>query len=100
MTFEAKGGHRVAIVCRTSSGKSTFLQALFRLLEAEQGKIEIDEEDISGLGLHMLRKRISVIPQTPILFSGWSLRDNLDPFQAYSDAPILDSIFSVPLACT
>ena len=39
----------------------------------------IDGVDISKLGLHDLRARISVVPQTPFLFSG-SMRLNLDPF--------------------
>lgn len=97
LTFEVQGGERIAVVGRTGSGKSTLLQALFRLLEAEEGSIEIDGQDVSKLGLHMLRKRMSVIPQAPVLFSGWSLRDNLDPFGLYSDEEIIESIFNVQL---
>ena len=39
----------------------------------------IDGVDISKVGLHDLRPRMSVVPQTPFLFSG-SMRLNLDPF--------------------
>lgn len=97
LTFKVNGGEHIGVVGRTGSGKSTLLQALFRLLEAEEGMIEIDEQDVSQLGLHMLRKRMSVIPQAPVLFSGWSLRDNLDPFGKYSDNEIVESIFTVQL---
>jgi ATP-binding cassette, subfamily C (CFTR/MRP), member 4 len=97
LTFDAKGGLRIGVVGRTGSGKSTLLQALFRLLEAEQGDIKIDKQDISRLGLHTLRKRMSVIPQTPVLFSGWSLRDNLDPFRAFGDREIVESLSNVQL---
>ena len=97
LTFGVKGGERIAVVGRTGSGKSTLLQALFRLLEAEEGSIEIDAQDVSKLGLHMLRKRMSVIPQAPVLFSGWSLRDNLDPFSKNSDEEIIESILNVQL---
>jgi ABC-type multidrug transport system fused ATPase/permease subunit len=68
--------------------KSTLVQALFRLIEAESGCIKIDGVDIANLGLHTLRTNISVIPQTPTLFSGCSIRENLDLFHLHSDDEI------------
>ena len=97
LTLDIVGGQRIGVVGRTGSGKSTFVQALFRLLEAEEGSIEIDAQDISKLGLHTLRKRMSVIPQTPVLFSGWSLRDNLDPSGENSEGEIIEAIANVQL---
>ena len=64
------------------------VQTLFRLLEAEEGAIHIDGVDVSKLGLHALRTRISVIPQSPTLFSGCSIRENLDLFGIHSDDAI------------
>jgi ABC-type multidrug transport system fused ATPase/permease subunit len=75
--------------------KSTLVQALFRLIEAETGCIKIDGVDIANLGLHTLRTHISVIPQTPTLFSGCSIRENLDLFHLHSD----DEIQRVLTAC-
>lgn len=43
--------------------------------------------DISKLGLHSLRSRLTIIPQDPVLFSG-SLRLNLDPFGTFKDEDI------------
>ncbi|XP_050461235.1 ATP-binding cassette subfamily C member 4 isoform X1 [Cataglyphis hispanica] len=74
---------KIGIIGRTGAGKSSLIQALFRLADVE-GLIEIDGIDTSEIGLHDLRSKISIIPQEPFLFSG-SLRRNLDPFDSYSD---------------
>nr|QCO93576.1 ATP-binding cassette subfamily C member 5 [Chilo suppressalis] len=62
-----------------------------RIVEAMGGKILIDGIDISTIGLHQLRSRITIIPQDPVLFSG-TLRMNLDPFEAYTDDEIWRSL--------
>ena len=51
------------------------------------GRISIDGVDISRLGLHQLRSRLTIIPQDPVLFSG-SLRHNLDPGHQHEDAEV------------
>ena len=70
LTFRIEGGQRVGICGRTGSGKSSLIQALFRLMEPAGGALLIDGVDTAALGLHDLRRRIAVIPQNPFLFSG------------------------------
>lgn len=87
ISFHVKGGEKVGIVGRTGAGKSSLTLSLFRIIESAGGTITIDGEDISKLGLHALRSRLTIIPQDPVLFSG-SLRINLDPFETSSDEQV------------
>uniref|UniRef100_A0A915I9T3 ABC transporter domain-containing protein n=1 Tax=Romanomermis culicivorax TaxID=13658 RepID=A0A915I9T3_ROMCU len=84
---------KIGIVGRTGAGKSSLTLALFRLVEPAFGKIYIDDVDISTIGLHDIRKKLTVIPQEPLLFSG-SLRSNIDPFGCHSDAEIYQALES------
>ena len=95
---------------RTGAGKSSLALALFRIIEADTGRIMIDGLDISKVQLHDLRSKLAIIPQVrlaiwkhselnnyftwsfmhlqdPTLFAG-SLRFNLDPSERYSNYEI------------
>ena len=62
--------YKSGIVGRTGAGKSSLTLSLFRIVEAAQGSIFIDGENIGLLGLGKLRSRLTIIPQDPVLFSG------------------------------
>ncbi|ORY36994.1 P-loop containing nucleoside triphosphate hydrolase protein [Rhizoclosmatium globosum] len=85
VSFEVRDRQKIGIVGRTGSGKSSLMQALFRMVEPASGQIIIDGKDISLMGLSDLRSRIAIIPQDPVVFSG-SFRSNMDPFSEHSDS--------------
>ena len=62
-SLEIAAGEKVGLVGRTGAGKSSLSLAMFRILEAAQGRISIDGRDVASLGLQDLRSRLTIIPQ-------------------------------------
>ncbi|UYV69769.1 ABCC4 [Cordylochernes scorpioides] len=81
-------GEKIGVVGRTGAGKSSLIASLFRLAEPT-GKVVIDGVATSDVGLKQLRRSISIIPQTPFLFTT-SLRQNLDLFGDHDDKILWD----------
>ena len=88
LNLEINSNEKIGVVGRTGSGKSTICLCLFRILEPYEGTIYIDNEDITKLGLDILRKNLTIIPQDPCLMEG-SLKYNIDPFNIKEDAEIV-----------
>jgi ATP-binding cassette subfamily B protein len=59
---------KVGLVGYSGSGKSTFVNLIIRLFDIKSGKILIDNQDITDVTQHSLRKNIGFIPQEPVLF--------------------------------
>ncbi|CAF3956324.1 unnamed protein product, partial [Rotaria magnacalcarata] len=96
ISLNIQAGEKIGIVGRTGAGKSSFIQSIFRMGTLVNGQILIDNIDISTVGLDDVRRRISIIPQDPVLFTG-TMRSNLDRFGDYSDTEIWHALDQVQL---
>ena len=83
LTFNIYSKAKIGIVGRTGAGKSSIVASLLRMPGAD-GVISIDGVDIKLLNLQECRRHISVLGQSPVIFSG-TLRQNLDPFEQHDD---------------
>ena len=88
-------GEKVGVVGRTGAGKSSLISVLYRLAEPH-GVVTIDGINTKTIGLHDLRKHISIIPQDPVLFTG-TMRYNLDPFDEYTNSQLWVALEQVQL---
>ena len=90
-----KAGEKIGVAGRTGAGKSSFVAALMRMPDAD-GEIIIDDVPIKEIGLQEARRGISVLGQSPVLFSG-SLRKNLDIFDKFQDSELWQALEDVQL---
>ena len=87
---------KVGIKGRTGSGKSSLISTIYRFYDIKEGRIIIDDHDIHEIGLHNLRSKISYISQTPFLRIA-TVRENLDPYNYYTDEEIIESLKDVQM---
>ncbi len=87
INLDIKSHEKIGVVGRTGAGKSSLTLALFRLIEADTGQINIDDLNTSTIGLLDLRRRLAIIPQDAALFEG-TIRDNLDPGHVHDDTEL------------
>ena len=69
INFSIKRGQKVAVVGASGSGKSTLVKLLYRFYDVNNGKITIDDQDISQVTQHSLRQAIGIVPQDTVLFN-------------------------------
>jgi len=72
-------GEIVAVLGPNGAGKSTAMKAMLGLLNLKSGSVLIDNEDISNLNPQdRVKKGISFVPQTRNVFTGLTVRENLE----------------------
>ncbi|EUJ38626.1 ABC transporter ATP-binding protein [Brochothrix campestris] len=70
VSFTADRGEQIAIIGSTGAGKSTVINMLTRFYEVTTGEVLMNGEDIRQVAQADLRKRIGLVPQKALLFSG------------------------------
>jgi ATP-binding cassette subfamily B protein len=105
ITFDLPVGGTLGIVGRTGSGKSTLVEMIPRLIEPDEGQVEIDGHDIRQIPLQTLRQSIGYVPQDVFLFSD-TVANNIafgvtdaeeDAIrQAADEAELLDNVQDFP----
>src|SRR5262245_30192044 len=69
-SFEVRAGERLAIVGATGEGKSTCARLLNRFYDVERGRVLVEGIDVREWDLERLRRRVGVIFQDTVLFTG------------------------------
>ena len=95
INLNIKGGAKIGVAGRTGAGKSSFVAALMRMPDAD-GDIMVDGARINEINLRDARRCISVLGQSPVLFSG-SLRKNLDLTDRFQDSDLWRALEDVQL---
>lgn len=76
LDFVVNAGERVALVGRSGAGKSTIANLLLRLLNANEGRVKIDNQDIDCHSIKSIRNQIGIVQQEIFVFDG-TIRSNL-----------------------
>ncbi|MCR5503169.1 MAG: ABC transporter ATP-binding protein/permease [Lachnospiraceae bacterium] len=76
ISFRAEKGQTIGIIGGTGSGKTSLINLIPRFYDATGGQILIDGTDIRELDRTELKKRVGIVPQKAVLFSG-TIAENL-----------------------
>jgi ABC-type multidrug transport system fused ATPase/permease subunit len=95
VSFDAPRGKVLALVGASGAGKSTLLRCLTRLAEPDSGTIALDGEDILHVAPQVLRRRVALVAQAPVMLPG-TVADNL----AYGLETLWDEVRDAALAAS
>lgn len=76
ISFTAKPGETIGIIGATGSGKTSLVQLIPRLYDADQGRVLVDGIDVKDYSLEHLREGVGMVLQKNVLFSG-TIEENL-----------------------
>ncbi len=92
ITFSIKKGEVVGIIGGTGSGKTSLVNLISRFYDAERGDVLVDGVNVMSYPIELLRKKIGIVPQRAVLFSG-SIRENMKwGNENATDEEIIDAI--------
>lgn len=76
LSFAAKTGQTIGIIGGTGSGKSTLVNLIPRFYDVREGAVKMDGVNVKDYPFGQLRRKVGVVPQNAVLFSG-TIRDNM-----------------------
>ena len=76
VSFEVNPGESIALVGPTGAGKSTIVNLISRFYDVQNGRVLIDDTDVSSVTLQSLRSQMGIMLQDSFIFSG-SIEDNI-----------------------
>jgi len=76
ISFTARPGETIGIIGATGSGKTSLVQLIPRLYDADQGQVLVDGIDVRDYSLRHLRDQVGMVLQKNVLFSG-TIEENL-----------------------
>ncbi len=85
LSFVVEAGSQVVLTGVNGAGKSTIFKLLLKMIEAEYGKIMIDDTDLSGISTECWLDNIGWVAQEPYIFN-MSLRENITMGRVCSEA--------------
>ncbi|UKZ46329.1 hypothetical protein TrVGV298_000530 [Trichoderma virens] len=91
ISISIKPGQKLGLVGRSGSGKSSLIQALFRMANTPAGQILLDGQDIARVPKSLIRQKLSCLTQDPFLFTN-TIRFNADPLGVHSDEAIISAL--------
>jgi ABC-type multidrug transport system fused ATPase/permease subunit len=90
-------GKKIGVIGRTGAGKSSLMQALFRMVYHQAGDIRIGGQSVYATNVASLRRHFGVVPQDPYLFMG-NIRFNLQgDLSDATDEQMLSALATVGL---
>ncbi|RLG09892.1 hypothetical protein DRN73_09160 [Candidatus Pacearchaeota archaeon] len=96
VSFVIKKGEKVALIGHSGAGKTTIIDLLLGFYKPQKGGIFVDGKNLFDYNLHSWRKKISIMPQEPFLFSG-TLKENILYVSDVSDKELKDVLKKVGL---
>lgn len=87
---------RVGLIGRTGAGKTSLVQALFRMVFVHSGDIRVGSHSLLGMPIDQARALFAVVPQDPYLFEG-TIRSNIDRLGEYNDSELREALAKTQL---
>lgn len=76
ISFKLKRGESLGIIGGTGSGKTTLINLMMRMYDADKGSIRILGKDIKSYNIDALRKSVAIVAQKSVIFSG-TIEENI-----------------------